>query len=289
MKLAVTGANGFVGKALCKRLLADGHQVTAITRQPWSQSGIQNYVISDYASPALQEALQGQDCIFHLAAKTHSGTKATQTNLNAYRKINVELSSQLAKVARDAGVTRFIYLSSIKVNGEQTFEKPFSNIDPPAPEDAYGISKMEAEAALRVICKDTMELVIVRPPLIWSRNELKGNLALLKKLMDWGIPLPLRGLNNSRDLISLDNLCDFLALCAHKPAIAGQVFLVSDGKPYTSLDIAKLVGSPKSIPLPQKVYDLLARAKRARKLFGNLELDIGHTSQTTGWTPTKNY
>jgi nucleoside-diphosphate-sugar epimerase len=289
MKLVVTGANGFVGKALCQKLISDGHQVLSLTRQAFNLPGVRNEILPTHDS-TLVNLLSGYDCIFHLAAKTHSGTKATAENLEAYRNTNVNLSCQLAKAAIAAHVPRFVYLSSIKVNGEQTFDKPFSHLDIPAPEDAYGISKMEAEIALHKLCDNSLtSLVIVRPPLIWNREELKGNLALLSKLISWRVPLPLKGWNNRRDLVSLENLCDFLSLCTYKKDLAGETFLISDGQPYSTLDIAKLIGKPFSFRLPQRLYRLLSKGKKTRKLFGNLEVDISHTTQTTGWKPTKSY
>jgi nucleoside-diphosphate-sugar epimerase len=292
LKIAVTGANGFVGTALCQKLLNDGHQVTALTRKPWYLTGICNRVVSDYKHPDLVNALNGHDCLFHLAAKTHSGTKATHKNLAAYRSINLELSEHLAKAAIAAGISRFIYLSSIKVNGEQTFDHPFRHTDTPAPEDAYGISKLEAEQSLRVILSNTpTRLIIVRPPLIWCRNNLKGNLALLRKWVNWRIPLPFKGWNNRRNLISLENLCDFLSICTNHPEATGKIFLVSDGNSLNTAEIAALISnlSPHVISLPQKVYRFLSKLKISRKLYGNLEVDITHSSLITSWKPTKTY
>lgn len=292
LKIAVTGANGFVGTALCQRLLMDGHQVTALTRNPWHFSGVSNQVISDYTNPDLVNLLKGHNCVVHLAAKTHSGTKATKKNLAVYRAINLELSENLAKAAIAAGISRFIYLSSIKVNGEQTFDKPFHHTDTPKPEDAYGISKLEAEQSLRVIFSGTETgLVIIRPPLIWSPHETKGNLALLSKWANWRIPLPFKDWNNRRDIVSMENLCDFLSTCINHPDVNGKVFLVSDGNSLSTAEIAALVTNlqPRVIGLPQKVYRFLSRLKISRKIYGNLEVDISHSSLITSWRPTKTY
>jgi nucleoside-diphosphate-sugar epimerase len=289
MKIAITGANGFVGQVLTEKLIQEGYQVIAVTRRSW-HLGTSNVITTDYEDPDFVAALEGIDCIIHLAAKTHSGTKPTAKNLHEYRQINVMNSISLAKTAIRIRAKRFIYLSSIKVNGEETKKYPFSIHDIPQPEDAYGISKWEAEQELNLLFRNTnVELVAVRAPLIWSNKCLKGNLKLLKKWSDLGIPLPLRGINNKRDLISIDNLCDFLSLCIKHPNVAGQTFLVSDGRSRSSLEIASLVGSCKAISLPLWLYRVMAYTGVGKKLFGNLEIDINHTITTTGWQPTNTY
>jgi UDP-glucose 4-epimerase len=289
MKIAITGANGFVGSALSGRL-RPSHQLLLISRQA-IQVADKNIIIKSFNDFDLTQALKGYDCIIHLAAKTHSGTKPNNKNLTIYRSVNLKFSLDLAQSALQAGVKRFIYLSSIKVNGEQTYASPFRITDIPHPEDAYGISKWEAEQALMDFFSGTnVELVIIRPPLIWSRENLKGNLKILKKWSDLGLPLPLKGISNKRDLISIDNLCDFLSICVDHPGVAGKTFLVSDGVPRSALEIASLVvESPWAISLPGWLQRLMLSLGIGRKLFGNLEVDISHTIEATGWRPTKTY
>jgi nucleoside-diphosphate-sugar epimerase len=289
MKIAITGANGFVGSALSKRL-GQSHSLLLISRQPISSKD-ENIVTRNFYHHDFINSLKGCDCIIHLAAKTHSGTRPNKKNLTIYRSVNLKFSLDLAQSALQAGVKRFIYLSSIKVNGEQTYTAPFQVTDIPHPEDAYGISKWEAEQALTDFFKGTnVELVIIRPPLIWSRENLKGNLKLLRKWSDWGLPLPLKGFTNKRDLISIDNLCDFLSLCVEHTAVAGKTFLVSDGVPRSALEIASLVAeSPWVISLPKLLQKLVVSTGIGKKLFGNLEVDIGYTLESTGWRPTKTY
>jgi UDP-glucose 4-epimerase len=289
MKIAITGANGFVGSALSSRL-RQSHQLLLISRQT-IQGADENIIIKSFIDSNLIGALKGCECIIHLAAKTHSGTKPNKKNLAIYRSVNVQASLDLAKTALEAGVKRFIYLSSIKVNGEQTHETPFRVTDTPHPEDAYGVSKWETEQALRDFFSGTnIELIIIRPPLIWSREHLKGNLKLLKKRSDLGLPLPLKGISNKRDLISIDNLCDFLSLCVDHPLVSGKTFLVSDGVPRSALEIASLVvESPWAISLPTWLQKLMLSLGIGKKIFGNLEVDISHTIESTGWRPTKTY
>jgi nucleoside-diphosphate-sugar epimerase len=289
MKIAMTGANGFVGSALSKRL-RPFHSLLLITRQ--ALQGIDNnFVTHSFCGAELVHALRGCDCIIHLAAKTHSGAKPSKKNLAAYRQVNLQFSLDLAQSALDAGVKRFIYLSSVKVNGEQTYLAPFRATDIPSPQDAYGISKWETEQALTHFFKATgVELVVIRPPLIWSRENLKGNLAALKKWSDMGLPLPLKGIANRRDLISIDNLCNFLALCTTHPDIPGKTFLVSDGVSRSSEDIVRLaVDSPWLINLPGWLEKVISSLDVGRKLLGNLQLDISDTIDITGWQPTKTY
>jgi nucleoside-diphosphate-sugar epimerase len=290
MKVAITGANGFIGRELTQKLTQEDYQVITLTRQPLPLDKTDNLLIANYATPDFDTKLQGVDCIIHLAAKTHSGTKSTAKNLHEYRQTNLINSISLAKAAIRIKTKRFIYLSSIKVNGEETKEQPYSVHDIPQPQDAYGISKWETEQALQDLFKDTnVELTIVRPPLVWSRDNLKGNLKLLKKWSDLGLPLPLKGINNKRDLISIDNLCSFLSLCIKHPNASGQTFLVSDGFSRNSLDIALLAGPCKTISLPYWFLKVMTHTGIGKKLFGNLQIDITHTITTTGWRPTNTY
>jgi nucleoside-diphosphate-sugar epimerase len=213
----------------------------------------------------------------------------------AYRAINVEGTHRLAEGLVAEGVRRMVYLSSIKVNGEQTeLGAPFLFSDTPAPEDAYGISKWEAEQVLWKISADTgLEVVVVRPPLVYG-PEVKGNLARLLELVRSGVPLPLGSVRNMRSLIALDNLVDLLIRCVDHPAAAGQTFLVSDGEDLSTPDLlrhmAKAIGRPAWLfPAPVSLLRLAGSTlgKRADidRLVGSLRIDSCHTRQVLEWTP----
>lgn len=289
MRITVTGANGFVGKALCQFLMDAGHNVTTITRAPFILPGCSNLVIPQPTSLHLDS----HDCFIHLAARTHHMDHSKKNVLDIYRRDNVDLSCYFAQAAMNAGAKRFIYISSIKVNGEET-TRPFRHDDTPAPRDAYGISKWETESRLRhLLAESNMELVIIRPPLVWGENP-KGNLRALLKLIDKGVPLPFKGLTNKRDIVSIKNLCSLIAATCEHPAAAGEVFLVSDGKPRSTAQIIHLLGqhasrNPKLFSIPTKLYQWLAcippLKPQIQKLTGNLELDISHTREVLNWAP----
>jgi len=240
-------------------------------------------------------ALAGVDCMIHCAARAHVMHETESDALAAYRAVNVDGSRQLAAQAAAAGVRRLVYLSSVKVNGEQTAPgAPFSFAGAPAPEDAYGISKWEAEQALwDVSAKTGLEVVVVRPPLVYGPG-VKGNLARLLRLARSGLPLPLGAVQNKRSLIGLDNLVDLLIRCVDHPAAAGETFLVSDGEDLSTPDLlrhmaAAMGRSPRLVPVPLPLLRLAGSAlgKRAEidRLVGSLQIDSCHTRQVLGWTP----
>lgn len=286
MKIAVTGANGFVGRSLINHLIEKNHHIVAVTRRPLESSKIDNCVVSNYRDPKLAKALQGFDCIIHLAALTHSNSKPTPKNLALYRKVNVENTLELANLAVSVDIKRFIYISSIKVNGEETYSAPFTHNAPPNPKDAYGISKWEAEQALQKTFADNkVELVIVRPPLVWSPNETKGNLGKLAKWLKLGLPLPSSAKNNRRDILSLINLCEFLTVCTDHPNAPGNTFLISDGTPRSSIEIAKMVTGIEPKTMSFAPWILKFSNHIARKLMSNLEVNIEHAKSILGWQP----
>lgn len=293
MKVAITGANGFVGAHLCRYLTASGNSVLAITRSNFKQAGADNLVVSDLTSSELPEHLQQVDCLVHLAARTHHNDARDAWAL--YRKDNVEISSHLAQAASQAGIKRFIYMSSIKVNGEESFE-PFRSEDIPAPIDAYGTSKWETEKALHEILSSTAtELVIIRPPLIRGDHP-KGNLQTLSKLIELGVPLPFKNIQNRRDLVSLENLCSLVEKTLAHPNAAGGTFLISDGNPLSLPDIIRLLArnsgkEPHLFGVPNILFKYIstipALRPRIKKLTGNLEVDISETKNKLGWTPAR--
>lgn len=292
MNLLVTGANGYLGRYLCPVLIAAGHNLATLTRKEWLEPQVKNYVWAF----GLQPAVQGVEVVIHLAALAHQVGRQSPETEALYYSVNVEQTRQLARAALAEGVKRFIYVSSIKVNGEATSESPYRYDSPPQPEDSYGRSKWAAEQALHELFDGSpTELVIIRPPLIWG-GEMKGNLALLQKWARWRLPLPFGSIQNRRDLVSLQNLCNLIALVITHPQAGGQTLLVSDGVARTTADIVRLVTEPGVgpaliIPCPAWVFKLFTRfpliGGRLKKLGGNLEVDITPTCELLGWSPNK--
>ena len=233
MKVLVTGASGFVGSSLCAHLITKGHAVRGAVRSTSDKPlpGVDVRVVSDLSADTnWSEALTGINVVVHCAARVHIMNEASVDPLTAFRKANVKGTACLVKQAVDKGVRRFVYISSVKVNGEVTDGNPFRADDNPAPEDYYGISKWEAEQALRGIADETnLEIVIIRPPLIYGPGVSANFLRLMQGVM-LGVPLPLGAINNSRSLVALENLVDLIETCLDHPEAVDQTFLVSDGE-----------------------------------------------------------
>ena len=239
--------------------------------------------------------LQGKEVVLHAAARAHIMNDTAADPLTEFRKVNVVGTLNLARQAAEAGVKRFIFISSIKVNGEQTaLGMPFTGEDAPAPEDPYGVSKLEAEQGLQQLARETgMELVIIRPPLVYGPG-VKGNFASMIKLVEKGLPLPLGAIHNQRSLVGLDNLVDLIITCIDHPSAANQVFLAGDGEDLSTSDllrgVSKAMGKPsRLIPVPAGVLQfgatLLGKNAVARRLLGSLQVDISNTREVLGWTP----
>ncbi len=292
-RVLVTGASGFVGGALVRRLTAGGHAVTGISRSSGQDSPPGLRCVQRYEDVA--PLMAGHTCLVHLAARVHVMNDAASDPLAAFRAANVTLAGNLARQAAAAGVRRFVFVSSIKVNGDATLPgQPFTEEDVAAPRDAYGISKMEAEQGLRQIAAETgMELVIVRPPLVYGPG-VRANFAALLRAVARGVPLPLACIDNRRSLVALDNLLDFIVTCIGHPAAAGQTFLVSDGEDLSTPELvrrmARAVGRPaRLLPVPLWVLSagarVLGRQDRLQRLCGNLQLDISKARGLLGWQP----
>jgi nucleoside-diphosphate-sugar epimerase len=305
MRLLITGATGFVGMALCEVSTDFGAHVRAASRQPFDfGAGIENSVIPDLggienlsvSSPeALRNAVKDVDVVVHLAARVHVMQESESDAIAAYRRVNVEGTLQLARSAVAAGVNRFIYLSSIKVNGESTeHEHPFTADGTAKPEDPYGVSKLEAEQALIKLTQSTgMELVIIRPPLVYGPG-VGANFAAMMRWLSYRLPLPLGSIQNRRSMVGLDNLTDLILRCCYHPAAAGQVFLVSDGHDVSVSEllrrIARLMKLPnRLIPIPMPVIRfiaiLLGKRAVAQRLCGSLQVDIEKTRRLLEWNP----
>jgi nucleoside-diphosphate-sugar epimerase len=299
--LAVTGATGFVGRALSREFASLAFRVRAVVRtvKPSSvpsDSNITNIAVGDI-NPYTDwsSALTGVDCVVHCAARAHLMHETAGNALAAYRAVNVDGVRRLAEQAAAAGVRRLVCLSSIKVNGERTaFEAPFSLSDQPAPEDVYGLSKWEAEQVLWEIASQTgMEVVVVRPPLVYGQG-VKGNFARLLDLVYSRVHLPLAAVNNRRSFIGLDNLVDLLIRCVDHPKAAGQTLLVSDGQDLSTPEllhmIADAMGRPARLlhlPVPLLRFGgrVLGRLNEVDRLVSSLQVDSSATRELLGWNP----
>lgn len=295
--ILVTGANGFVGQALCAESIRRGLHIRGAMRSTCELSaGTESVIVgaidgtTDWA-----DALRGVDVVIHLAARVHVMKDATTDPLSEFLKVNLHATVNLAQQAVRAGVKRFVYVSSVKVNGEQTREmKPFVESDNPDPQDPYAISKWRAEQGLHRVAQETgLEVVIVRPPLVYGPG-VKGNFAQMLKVLNSGIPLPLSAVNNLRSLIYVENLVDAILACAEQPGAAGKTYLVSDGEDISTPDLlrrlGRAIGHPARLfPLPIWVLRLggmlLGRSKQVERLVGSLRVDSGRIRRELGWQP----
>lgn len=297
MRVLVTGANGFVGKPLCAKFFRNGHLVRALIRSANTEVDyfVETIVGSIDTDAVWTGALNDVDVVIHLAARVHVMQDTAADPLDEFRKVNTAGTLNLALQAAAVGVKRFIFVSSVKVNGEYTVpDQAFTESDFPAPQDAYGMSKHEAELGLRQIAVETgMEVVIVRPPLVYGPG-VKANFAALIRAVQHGWPLPLDAVHNQRSLVAMENLVDFIATCAYHPHAANQTFLVSDGH---DLSIAELVrglahatGAPvRLFPVPVRVLQaaaaLIGKGDVVQRLCGNLQVNISKARNILGWAP----
>jgi nucleoside-diphosphate-sugar epimerase len=295
-RILITGAGGFVGRALCAALRQEQFTaIAALRRIPGGTGLAQEIAVGDLGPDTdWHAALRGVSCVVHLAARTHVLNDRCPDPLAEYRRINVAATEHLARQAARSGVCRFVFLSSVKVNGESTTSRPFSEHDEPRPEDAYGISKREAEDALRAICSETgMEIVILRPPLVYGPG-VKGNFLQLLKAVARGLPLPLALIDNRRSLVYVGNLVDAIIACIREPAAAGRTFLVSDGEDLSTPEMIRRLAramdrSPRLLPCPPALLALaarlLGREAAFRRLSGSLAVDSSLLRETLGWQP----
>ncbi len=298
--LLITGANGFIGRAVISKLaLETNHLIRASVRKKTIQFPKQIEVFENMEASSntnWADALQNIDVVIHLLARVHVMYDKVADPLLEFRNINVNATIALAKIAAKQGIKRFIFLSSVKVNGESTFNKPFSEFDLPNPQDAYAISKWEAEEALKKISKDTgMELVIIRSPLVYGPN-VKANFLKMIQYVKRGIPLPLGAIQNKRSLIGIDNLVDFILTTISHPKAANQTFLISDDEDISTTDLlcrlGKHIGKPaRLIPLHPRIlsflFNILGRQDFGDRLLGSLEVDIIKAKKLLAWSPPK--
>ena len=300
MKILITGANGFVGLPLSQYLITAGHQVIGAVRFQDSVGIVNPHIqlkaigdideITDW-----QECLSGVECVIHLANRVHVMDEQSSDPLALYRKVNAEGTLHLARQAGAAGVKRFIFVSSIKVNGESTLPgQALTPKDQHIPVDPYGLSKYEAELGLKLIAEKTgLEVVVIRPPLIYGPG-VKANFLKMMQWVEKGIPLPLGAIQNQRSMLGLDNLINFIELCLTHPDAAGQTFLVSDDHDVSTTELLKeiaaamhrpsrLISAPQSFI--EKLLLLLGQRHISERLCGSLQIDISLAKTRLSWKP----
>ena len=296
----VTGATGLVGRATCTRFARGGYQVRRALRRTENRldtvSGtIQDVVVGDIdAATDWREALRGVDTVVHLAARVHVMDEQAADPLAAFRLLNVQATEHLARLAAEQAVRRFIFVSSIKVNGEATSGAPFTEADQPNPQDAYAVSKWEAEQALWQVARENgLEVVVIRPPLIYGPG-VQGNFRRLLKLVSAGIPLPLANLPNQRSLLGVENLADLLFVCSQHPAAANKTFLAADGADLSTTELlqkiavamqkrARLFSMP--LFLLKLLGGLCGKTAELDRLLGSLRIDSRQVCRTLDWQP----
>lgn len=295
----VTGATGFIGGALMERLRGlDSVRVRgavreALERLPGHAAAI---AVGDLGPDTdWTPALDGVEVVVHTAARVHRRRESGPQAVAQYRRVNLQATLRLARQAAAAGVRRLVFLSSIKVNGEETPPgEPYRADDVPAPADAYAVSKHEAERGLRALGEETaMEIVILRPALVYGPG-VKGNFHTMMRCLERGIPLPLRAIRNRRSFTALDNLLDLIVACLRHPAAAGQTFLAADGEDLSTPELLTRLGA--ALGRPARLFAVPAGALRAaavvggqrdlfRRLCGSLQVDITKNRQLLDWVP----
>jgi len=297
MTILVTGANGMVGGRLSQWLRHHGKSVRTAVRSFESSAALGQQLAVGWIDQTTDwhRALLGVQVVVHCAARVHVMQDNVADPLTAFRSVNVQGTLNLARQAAAAGVKRFVFISSVKVNGESTEAgRAFTESHPPDPQDAYGVSKHEAEQCLRQLAADTgMEVVIIRPPLVYGPG-VKANFATLMRAVQRGWPLPLGAVHNQRSLVALDNLADFIVTCIIHPKAADQTFLVSDGQDLSTTELirgmARSAGvSARLLPVPvwalQAAGTLLGKGEVVQRLCGNLQVDSSKARNLLGWMP----
>ncbi len=297
--MLVTGATGFVGQALVARLLGEpNYQITAAVRSPTKllpQAVRQIEIKEINLQTDWSDAVRGVEVVVHLAARVHVMREKEIDPWKEFKAVNVQGSINLARQAAAAGVTRMIYISSIKVNGEITpAGKVFSADDVPMPTDLYARSKYEAEKGVLQLGKEMgMDIVIIRPPLVYGPG-VKANFRSMMKWIYWGVPLPLGAIDNRRTLVAVDNLVDLIVTCGDHPAAANQVFLAGDGEDMSTTNLLRRVGTALGcsvwlLPIPTKLLQavaaLIGRRSVVQRLCGSLQIDISKNRHLLDWRP----
>ncbi len=297
-KILVTGATGFIGRALCAKMLEDGWQVKGTFRKKSRVNALPAGVEGVYLEPIEDSFLSegdfaGTEVVVHLAARVHLKDDFLVDPLVAYRKVNLVGTERLAHMAAKAGVKRFVFISSVKVNGEESL-LPYNEKNTPNPQDPYGISKWEAEDSLAHIAANTgLEIVILRLPLVYGPG-VKANFKSLIKIAGSGFPLPFKGINNRRSFLYLGNLVDVIITCVTHPLAAGETFMVSDGQDVSIPDLIKMIAfamnrKPLLFFLHPSILKALCkivgRTEELEKLTGSLLVDSSKIRNLLGWKP----
>jgi len=294
----ITGANGFVGRPLCEEMLRQGWRVRAAIRSSIQMpDGVETAVVADIDGDTdWTNALRGVDVVIHLAARVHVMKDAAADPLAAFLKVNLHGTENLAQQAARARIKRLVYVSSIKVNGEETLDqRSYTEADMPAPQHPYGISKWQAEQTLRRIAQESggLQVVIVRPPLVYGPG-VKGNFNSLMAAIEKGRALPLAGAHNIRSQVYVGNLVSALITCATHPAAAGQTYLVRDGENVSTALLVKKISvalgrNSRSFYFPEKLLRIaaaaLGRADQLNRLFGSLRVSDAKLRGELGWVP----
>lgn len=293
-KVLITGGTGFIGSEVCKELCSNNFQVVELGRTASGYSS--EFFRADLNDlPAVFELIRDVDVVIHIAARAHVMHESASDSSLLYMSINCQTTLDLANQAAEAGVKRFIFISTVKVNGESSYAgHPFRFDDKPNPRDSYSLSKADAEQGLKEIAQKTnMDVVIIRPPLVYGPG-VKANFSAMMNLAKKNLPLPLGAIHNKRSLVALTNLVDLIITCIKHPKAANQVFLVSDDKDVSTTELLKMMThafgkKPRLVPLPMSWLMLLGRltCKKAvvDRLCSNLQVDITHTKETLDWKP----
>jgi nucleoside-diphosphate-sugar epimerase len=295
MKILLTGANGFIGSALHQNLISHGYDVVPTIRN--NPTSFDQVVVGDINDATFWgNALSGCDMVIHAAGRAHIMSEKVKNPLNEYQKINTFGTLNLARQAVKAGIKRFIFISSIKVNGEFTMPPSiFNSDDLPSPADPYGESKMEAEISLNKLSIESgMEVVIIRPPLVYGVG-VKGNFLDMIHFVKRGVPLPLKAISqNKRSIVGVDNFIDLIRICLQKPEAANKTFLISDGKDLSTREIFEKLNFAFNRPqnlfyCPVALIKLLGiisgNKKKVDRLLGSMQVDMKRTCEILDWVP----
>jgi nucleoside-diphosphate-sugar epimerase len=297
--ILITGASGFVGRAVCSSALSLGLNVKGCHRSPDSAkllpAGVEKIQIASIdENTDWSNALTGVETVIHLAGLAHIMKASSKHSLEAYREVNVQGTQSLAKMASSAGVKRFVFLSTVKVNGERSPSRPFDETDAPQPEDAYAVSKWEAERFLGELAAESqMEVVILRSPLVYGR-DVKANFLRMLRLVQRRIPLPFGAVSNRRSLIYLENLADAILHSASHPRAKGQTFFVTDGDAISTPELIQSIAGKMNLPahmfkcptpLLSALAKLIGKSAEISRLIDSLAVDSSKFKTDTSWTP----
>ncbi len=295
-KILVTGSNGFVGSELCQGLRATDYACTGSIRDSKKAITGQEHVVVETldSSTDWRAALAGCDTVIHLAGRAHVLTENVSDPSSIFREINTLGTLNLAEQAAELGISRFIFLSSIAVNGAFTSGLPFTPNDPPFPHSPYAMSKLEAEIGLRKLSKrSNLEVVIIRAPAVYGKNA-PGNFRLLAQFIRYGIPLPVGSICNRRSLVSIKNLVSFIVLCIEHQKVENKLFIVSDNEDLSTVEVVKLMGKfvgkkPRiikfSLILLRFIFKCLGKQKVGQSLMEDLQVDSDLCEELLGWSP----